>query len=107
MHQLAGIDAETASQLEQVVQIEVALTALDLAQERPMDADLMGHRLLTKPKGMASVADSLAEDLGGWGEWLCHATKPIRLDYLCPERAHPMSVYPNRPYLDTVPIHGG
>lgn len=67
LHQLAGIDAETSGQLEQVMEVEVAPSTLDLSEEGPVDADLVGHRLLTEAENVPTVADSLAKDLGGWG----------------------------------------
>jgi hypothetical protein len=85
------------------VQAEVALAPLDLAEERPVDAALVGEGLLTKAKGFAPGSDTFAKDAGSRGKWLRHVANPIRPDCLCPEQIHPMSISPNCWHPDTVP----
>jgi hypothetical protein len=109
LHELGGIDTESSGDLQEVVEVEVALTALHLTEKGPVDADLMRHRLLRETESVTTGADPFAKDLRGWREWAGHDSKPIRPDYLCPERSHPNCLRPNRPYLDMVPplcLHG-
>lgn len=48
MNELAGIDAEASRDLEQVMEAQVAPAPIDLAQERPVDAGLMGQGFLAE-----------------------------------------------------------
>jgi hypothetical protein len=59
LDELGRIDSEAASELEQVVEVEVALTTLDLAKEGPVHAYLAGHRLLAETELMAARTDAL------------------------------------------------
>jgi len=102
LHELGRINAESSGELQEVVEVEVALTALHLTEKGPVDADLMRHRLLRKTENVAAVADPFAEDLRGWREWAGHTAKPIRPDYLCPERSRPNCLHPNPSHLDKV-----
>lgn len=52
---------------------------------------------------MATGADPFAKDLRSWRKWAGHDTKPIRPDYVCPERPRPNCLRPNRLYLAMVP----
>jgi hypothetical protein len=63
LHELAGIDAESVGDLEQVVQVEVAPAALDLAQEGPVDTAPCGQGFLAESQGFAVRTDALAEGL--------------------------------------------
>jgi hypothetical protein len=95
LHQLAGINAQAGSNLEQIVQAEVAPTALDLAEERPVDTALSGQGFLAQAEGFSVCADSFAKGSRGGGDWLWHdGANPIRPDYPCPERLHPMHLRP-------------
>lgn len=64
MHELGGVDAQTTSELEEVMQVEIALATLDLTEESPVDADLGSHRLLAQTQGMPAIADTFPEDPG-------------------------------------------
>jgi hypothetical protein len=46
LHELGRINAESSGKLQEVVEVEVALTALHLTEKGPVDADLSCHRLL-------------------------------------------------------------
>jgi hypothetical protein len=77
------------------MQADVPSPPLDLTQERPMNAGLMGQRFLTKAQLLPPGANPFAKDLGGWRDWLCHCLpNDIRPNYLCPETIHPMSLSP-------------
>jgi hypothetical protein len=65
--EVAWVDAEAAGDLKQVVEVEVALAALDLAEEGPVDADLVGGGLLTEMEGLAAGAHALSECAGSGG----------------------------------------
>ncbi len=67
LHELGRIDAETPGDLEQIVQTDVAASALDLTQERPVDIAAMGQGFLTEIQGLAAFSDSLAKGAGGRG----------------------------------------
>lgn len=45
-HQIAGVDVQGAGDAQDVVEAEVALAALDLAYERPVQFGLVGQGLL-------------------------------------------------------------
>lgn len=83
------------------MQAEIASTSLHLAEEGPMDVATSSQCFLAEILGFTSLTDSLTEDLGGWGDWLGHAAKPIRPDYLCPESIRPMYLRPGTvlPYV--------
>src|ERR1700735_3920316 len=63
-HKLGRIKPEPSGELDEVVQVEVALTTLKLSQERPMHPDLRGHRLLAKAQLGPALADALPENAG-------------------------------------------
>jgi hypothetical protein len=44
--EIGWVEAEAVGNLDEVVQADVALATLDLAEKGPVDADLIGHRLL-------------------------------------------------------------
>jgi hypothetical protein len=67
LHQLARVHAESCGNLEQVVQAEIAPSALNLAQERPVDVAAFGECFLAEAQSIALIADALAQETGGWG----------------------------------------
>jgi hypothetical protein len=85
VYEFGGVDAEAGGDLEEVVEVEVALSSLDLAEECPVDAGLGGEGLLAEAEGFALGADALSEVAGGGGEGFGHRPKLIRPDCLCPE----------------------
>jgi hypothetical protein len=72
LHELGGIDAKPSGELQEVMQIEVALTALYLTEKGPVDPDLSCHRLLRETENVATVTDPFAKDLRSRGEWTGH-----------------------------------
>lgn len=72
MNQLGRVNAQPRCQLEQVVQAQVAPSSLDLPEECPVDAGLMGQGFLAELQGYAAGADAFAKRLSGWGEWFGH-----------------------------------
>jgi hypothetical protein len=78
------------------VQAQVASASLDLSQEGPVDAGLMGQGFLAEAEGFPAGADTFAERSGGGGERFGHGPdNDILLDYLCPERLYPMRLHPD------------
>lgn len=90
-NQLRRINPQSRCDLEQVVQAQVAPASLDLSEEGPVDAGLMGQGFLAEAQGFSTGADSFAEDTRSWGEWFCHRpANDIRPDCLCTEHLCPM-----------------
>lgn len=65
-HQIAGVDVQGTSDAQDVVEAEVALTALDLADERPVQFGLVGQSLLGQPQLLAPDAHPCPELAGCW-----------------------------------------
>ena len=65
-HQIAGVNVEGAGDAQDVVKAEVALAALDLADERPVQFGLVGQSLLGQPQLLASSAHPCPELAGCW-----------------------------------------
>ena len=59
--ELAGVDVEAGCELQQVVEVEVALAALDLAEEGPVDAAFGGEGFLAESERVAVSPDAFAE----------------------------------------------
>ncbi len=84
------------------MQAQVAPASLDLPEEGPVDAGLVGHGFLTKAQGFAVGTDAFAKGLSGGREWFCHSpANDIRPDCLCTEQLHPMRSRPDtvQPYI--------
>lgn len=63
LHQHAGVDSETSSEFGDVVEAEVPLASLDLAEERPVDAAELSGLFLAQPEFVASIAKTVAKQL--------------------------------------------
>jgi hypothetical protein len=59
------VNPQPCCDLEQVVQAQVAPASLDLPEEGPVDAGLVGQRFLTQPQGFTAGTDAFAEDARG------------------------------------------
>jgi hypothetical protein len=102
LHQLGRIDAKTGRDLEQVVEAQVALSSLDLAQEGPVDAGLVGQGFLAEVQGFPLGTDSFTQGGRGRREWLSHRLpNDIRPKLLCPESLRLMLLRPGM----VPPIH--
>jgi hypothetical protein len=67
------------------MEVEVAPTALDLAEECPVNTAFGGQGFLTEALGFTVLTDAGTEGLGSWGDEFGHGVvMPIRPDYLCP-----------------------
>ncbi|HEV7944022.1 MAG TPA: hypothetical protein VGP17_14630 [Solirubrobacteraceae bacterium] len=64
LHQLARVDIEALGDLEQVMQVEIAATALNLTEERPMDIAAGRQCFLAQAQGFPVFANALTKDLG-------------------------------------------
>lgn len=96
LDQLGRVNPQPRRQLEQVVQAQVAPASLDLSEEGPMDAGLVGQGFLAEAQGFAAGPNAFAERLGGRGEWFGHGpANDIRPDCLCLERLRPMLLHPD------------
>lgn len=62
MHELPRVDLEPVRDLQQVVEAQVSPSALDLAEERPVDAALFRERFLAESECFAALTNSFAED---------------------------------------------
>lgn len=101
LDQLGRVNAEPSRQLEQVVQVQVALTSLHLPEERPMNTGLIGQGFLAETQSFAACADAFAKYSSCGGQWFGHsAANDIRPDCLCTEQLCPMRIRP-----DTVQPH--
>ena len=73
--QLRWIDAEAGGDLEEVVEAEVALAALDLAEKGPVDVDLPGESLLAEAESLTADPHASTEFGRGWGDRGGHAAR--------------------------------
>ncbi len=65
MDQGGRVDVEAVGKLEEIAEAQVALTALDLTDERPVKAAPSGQTLLTEAKVFAAGTHAPAEFGGG------------------------------------------
>jgi hypothetical protein len=65
LDELRGIEVESSGQLEQVVQAEVALAALDLADKCPVQASAISERFLAQTELAAVGLDPLTKGSSG------------------------------------------
>jgi hypothetical protein len=72
LDEIGGVDVEALGDLEEVVEREVALAALDLAEERPVEIAARRGPFEGEAKFGAAGADSLTEDFGGLRAGLGH-----------------------------------
>ena len=96
LNELAGIDVQASRQLEQVVEVQVAPAALDLAKECPVDAATGGEGFLAEALGLSLATDSFAK---GWVAGEMGLGMAIPTPYVptpCPERSRPMRLRPGR-----------
>lgn len=64
--QLAGVDLEALSDLQNVVQRDVAAAPLDLADEGPVQTTVVSELLLTLAQLVTASADPVSEDPRCW-----------------------------------------
>jgi len=72
LHELGGVNVEAGGDLQEVVEAEVALAALDLADEGPVQVGAVGEGFLAYAEAAPVALDALAEGAGGWGDGLGH-----------------------------------
>ena len=72
MNQLSRINPEASGNLEQIVQVQIAPSALDLAEKRPMDATAMCQGFLAQALRLAAGPDPGAQGGGGRRDRFCH-----------------------------------
>ena len=65
-HQISGVDVEGAGDAQDVVEAEVALAALDLADECPVQFGLVSQGLLGQSQLLASSAYPCSELASCW-----------------------------------------
>lgn len=84
MHEVGRINIEGRGQLEDVMQRQVPLAALDLPDEGPMQRRAVGKRLLAEAEGATPLTNARSECLGGGGDggWHDSATTYVPAAYI-------------------------
>jgi hypothetical protein len=93
--QFARVDVERRGELQDVVERQVALAALDLADEGPVQVALVGECFLAETELLAAGSHASTELACCWrewwlGRWARHAPNPTR-----PKSLHPETLRPN------------
>ena len=98
-HQHARVDVQRFGDLEDVVEREIALASLDLADEGPVHVAAVGQGFLAEAERLAMLAHTRTELTRGGRDWWLgsgawHETNPIRPKTCNPETMYLMTMYP-------------
>jgi hypothetical protein len=84
-HKIGRIESQAVCHLEQIMQPEIALAALDLPKERPVNPAAFRHVFLAQAQLIAPGPDPIAQGRGSCGDRSGHSPNSTRLNRLRPE----------------------